>query len=401
MAGAWKDIGKEVRRSSAINRIARNVAWEEVSNPRPLDFSRVPPSTEALTPEYLTAVMCVDHPGAKVVGIELGKESSGSADRRAFSVTYNGEGERAKLPKMLFHKFTKGFYTRLHLLRCGISRNEERFYNVIRPEVGFEVPKVFRAAFEHTSCRLSIILEDVIASKGAIFFEVGTPISKSDAEAMLTILGSLHSTYWESPHLDSKFDWLLHPCQYSGILEEGMELEQLMATGLERAQSVLSSELASRKSEIWAAYHRSMELSSSGPRTYIHGDPHLRNYYKTANGTIGLADWQVTLKGSWSHDVAYTMITSLPVDKRRAWDKDLLAHYVECLKAGGVQSLAFDAAWERYRRQTMYTFVGWLVTIGFGALQPDMQPASESLEIIRRAAAAVEDLDSINLLRRS
>jgi aminoglycoside phosphotransferase (APT) family kinase protein len=218
---------------------------------------------------------------------------------------------------------------------------------------------------------------------------------------MLTILGSLHSTYWESPRLESEFDWLLHPSQYSGILEEGMELEQLMATGLERAQSVLSPQLASRKSEIWAAYRRSMELSSSGPRTYIHGDPHLRNYYKTANGTIGLADWQVTLKGSWSHDVAYAMITSLPVDKRRAWDKDLLVHYVERLKAGGVESLAFDTAWERYRRQTMYTFVGWLVTIGFGALQPDMQPASESLEIIRRAAAAVEDLDSINLLRRS
>src|SRR5262245_45112036 len=148
MSGTWTDINKEVRRATAINRIARNVAWEIVSQARPLDLSRVPPSAEALTPEYLTAALCQDHTDARVISITLGAASSGSADRCAFSVTYNDAGQRAGLPRDLFHKSTKGFYTRLHLLRGGISRNETSFFNVIQPTLAAEIPKPIRADFE-------------------------------------------------------------------------------------------------------------------------------------------------------------------------------------------------------------------------------------------------------------
>jgi len=397
MAGQWKDIAKEVRRAAAINRIARNVAWEQVSNARPTDLSRVPPSSEALTVEYLTAVLCEGYPGAKVTSVTLGAASSGSADRCAISVTYNSAGNQANLPTRLFHKCTKSFYTRLHLLRCENSANEIQFFNTIAPELDFELPTSYRAELEPRSQRSSLILEDISNSKGATFFTVGTPFLRSDIEGMLSILGSLHAKYWESPRLNSEFKWLLYPSQFNKILEEGMELEQLMGSGFERAKSVIPAQVADRKEQVWSAHRRAMEMSSRAPLTFLHGDPHLRNYYKTAAGVIGLADWQVTMKGAWSHDFDYTVITSLSIDQRRAWEKDLLAFYLKSLKSGGADSLAYEEAWEIYRRQTLYTFVGWLVTIGFGALQPNMQPASESLEIIRRAAAAVDDLATLSL----
>jgi hypothetical protein len=126
MAGQWKDIAKETRRAAAISRIARHVAWEQVSGAKPTDLSRVPPSPEALTVEYLTAVLCADHPGAKVTSLKLGAASSGSADRCAFSVAYNAAGNEANLPTRLFHKCTKSFYTRLHLLRCENSANSSK-----------------------------------------------------------------------------------------------------------------------------------------------------------------------------------------------------------------------------------------------------------------------------------
>src|SRR5579863_7610896 len=84
MAGNWSDIAKESRRALAIQRVARSVAWELLSQPKPKDFSRVPPGPAALTPEWLTAVLCKDHPGCKVIGINLGAASSGSGDRCAF-----------------------------------------------------------------------------------------------------------------------------------------------------------------------------------------------------------------------------------------------------------------------------------------------------------------------------
>ena len=398
MAGDWSQIAKEIRRASAIHRIGRNVAWELVSKPRPVDLSRVPPSTEALTPEYLTEILCTDHPDAQVTSIALGDASSGSADRCAFKVSYNAAGEKAGLPKHLFHKCTKSFYSRLHLERLGISKNETNFYNVIQPEINIEAPKSYHAEFEESSCRVCIILEDVTATQGATFFEVSTPFVRSDMEGILEILADVHAKFWASNRLDTEFDWLMTPAQFSKNLVEGMELKELTAIGMERAQSVVPPSIASRGEEVWSAFLKSMEISSRAPFTYIQGDPHLRNYYKTAADRIGLTDWQVTMKGAWSHDFTYAMLTSLPIEERRAWEKELLAFYLNRVKAGDGNPPEHADAWEIYRRQTLYTFVGWLVTIGFGALQPDMQPDSESLQIIKRAAVAIDDLDSLALL---
>jgi Ecdysteroid kinase-like family len=398
MAGTWGDISLEYKRARAINRIARHVAWEKVSNPKPTDLSEVPPAPEALTPEYMTAVMCRNHPAARVTAIELGAESSGSGNRCALVLTYNEAGQSAGLPEHVFHKCEKDFYVRLHLRRLDIDRNEPMFYKVIQPEVGIETPRTYHSDFDTDSCRLSILMEDVIADRGASFFEVGSPIERSDIESMLAILADFHAHFWRSPRLDTEFTWLLDPVTYTRNLIEGMELEQLTINGLQRAESVLPESLKNRKDDIWNAFLNAIELSNQGPKTYLVGDPHLRNFYKTADGIIGLADWQVTMKGAWSHDFDYTLLTSLPVEKRRQWEKDMLRYYLERLRSRGVDELQFDTAWSIYRRQTLYTFVGWLVTIGFGALQPSMQPDGESLEIIRRAAAAVEDLDSIALL---
>jgi hypothetical protein len=108
----------------------------------------------------------------------------------------------------------------------------------------------------------------------------------------------------------------------------------------------------------------------------------------------------VTMKGAWSFDFTYTLLTALSVEQRRAWDKELLALYLSRVKERGGNPPPAAEAWELYRRQTLYTYVGWLATIGFGALQPSMQPDSASLEIIKRSAYALEDLDSLALLRQ-
>jgi hypothetical protein len=398
MAGNWSDIGKEIRRASAIHRVGRNVAWELISKPRPLDLSRVPPSPEALTPEYLTQVLCAGHRGAQVTGVTLGAASSGSGERCAFTVTYNAAGNQAGLPRDLFHKHLKSFYTRLHLLRLGIIENEPAFYNLIRPQLDIEAPRAYHAAVEPRTQRLSIIMDDVVVTKGAQFFVVSTPVLRSDIEGMLSILADTHARFWASPRLDQEYRWLMRPDEYSQRLIDGMELRQLTAAGFERAHAVIPPGLQNRGEEVWSAFLKSMDLSSRAPLTYIHGDPHLRNFYKTADHRVGLADWQVTMKGAWSHDFAYTVLTSLPAESRRSWEKDLLSFYLARVRAQGANPPTAGDAWELYRRQTLYTFVGWLVTIGFGALQPSMQPDSESLEIIRRAGAAVDDLGSLALL---
>src|SRR5262245_17080928 len=106
-------LQQNARLAATIGQIGSHVLWERVSNARPSDPTSVPASTESMTTDWLTAVLCRNHPGARVMSLQLGTASSGSSDRRAFSVTYNEAGQRAGLPTRLFNKCSKGFHTRL------------------------------------------------------------------------------------------------------------------------------------------------------------------------------------------------------------------------------------------------------------------------------------------------
>jgi hypothetical protein len=114
---------------------------------------------------------------------------------------------------------------------------------------------------------------------------------------------------------------------------------------------------------------------------------------------MGWADWGVCLRGGWGYDYAYFVTSSLPVDRRREWEHELLAHYLEQLARAGGDAPDFDAAWLTYRQQALYPCVGWAAVYGHGRLQPDSQPPEYCLPIIERASHAVEDLDSVGAVR--
>ena len=93
--------------------------------------------------------------------------------------------------------------------------------------------------------------------------------------------------------------------------------------------SVVPGFALERHADAVRAFERSMRLGSVGPMTFLHGDPHSGgNFYLTADQRMGWADWGVCLRGSWGYDFAYFVTASLPVGRRRAWERELLRHYV-------------------------------------------------------------------------
>jgi hypothetical protein len=398
MPGFASTLERNATLAASVTQIGRHVLWERLTKLRPTDPSQVPPSTEALTPEWLTAVLCARHPGARVVSITLGEASSGSSDRRAFAVEYNDEGRRANLPTRLFNKCSKGFYTRLLMLQCGTLENEVGFYSRVRPELNIETPWSYNTALDRKSWRSSILLEDIIATKGAVILTPSVEITRPEIEGMLDLLANVHARYWDSPRLKSEFTWLRTPAEWIEVVGPAIAYEARSAVGMQRAAAVIPKSLLGREREIYQAFLAAMTVSSQGPLTYLHGDPHVRNYYKTRDGKIGVVDWQVTFRGAWGHDFAYTMLSSLRIEQRRSWERDLLRFYLDRLGVYGATPPREDAAWEAYRRQTLYTFVGWLYTIGFGPLQPNMQPDAVCMDVIERSGAAVDDLDSVRLV---
>jgi hypothetical protein len=56
-----------------------------------------------------------------------------------------------------------------------------------------------------------------------------------------------------------------------------------------------------------------------------------------------------------------------------------------------------DELWDRYRQGALYAYVAALITAGMGGMQDD----GIALEGLRRAVAALDDLDTVALLRKS
>ena len=84
--------------------VGAQVAAEKVRSPKASTADDVPTSGEAMTNEWLTAVLCREVPGASVVGFSTPGGSSGSSERLALRVTYNDAGREAGLPTELYTK---------------------------------------------------------------------------------------------------------------------------------------------------------------------------------------------------------------------------------------------------------------------------------------------------------
>ena len=110
---------------------------------------------------------------------------------------------------------------------------------------------------------------------------------------------------------------------------------------------------------------------------------------------MGLCDWQCVAKGHWSRDVAYLLATALTVNDRRAWERELLAYYLDEL--GRLTGAHFDAAeaWDKYREQMLHALWMWTITLCHSPLLPAMQSRETSTTMIVRIATAMADLDTL------
>jgi aminoglycoside phosphotransferase (APT) family kinase protein len=129
--------------------------------------------------------------------------------------------------------------------------------------------------------------------------------------------------------------------------------------------------------------------------TLLHGDPHFGNVYFDGD-TPGFFDWQVLRRGLGLRDLAYFLTVSLPTERRRSDERQLLTRYLDELARRGGPVLDPDESWRRYRLLVAYAFVAAAFTLAAGGLQDD-EIASSGLD---RASAAMTDLDTMDEVRR-
>lgn len=352
----------------------------------------IPSSYEMLTPEWFTRVLCADHPGAEVIRVDLDKPDDGSSNRRRIFLEYNDAGERAGLPSTVFGKASQERANRVMYGILGSAGYETTFYSEIRPRLSINAPSTYFQNYDPESFNSILLLKDLHGT--ANFCDYDTPIDLDRARGMLSLLAEVHSTFYGEDKVRELRDKLrTWPQHWANQLRLGME--EYSNRGFLAAEDVIPARLYARYEEIWPATMRAVAQHETLPQMLIHGDVHLKNWYITNEGQMGLSDWQGPTIGHWSRDLAYSMAAALTVENRRAWLDQLLEHYIAEMTARGVPMPSLDESRILFRRQLFTALAYWTVTLRHSPAQPDMQPEDATREFIRRIASCVDDLDAL------
>ena len=358
--------------------------------------SDVPRSHLEITPAWLTAVLCNNIPGARVVDFQTTGGSVGTSTRQGLRLVLNEEARQGNVPSRVFTKCSKHFNQRLMLGLSGMINGEIGFYPQIRPQLDIEAPRGYHVCVDGGSWRSMVLMEDVVAAKSARFISTETRITKQQMEILLSNMAIWHGHLWDSPQLKSQLKWLRTPADFLNTIKP-LGFRYLANRGIKRACAVIPPELLTRTNACWEALALSFERNLREPQTLLHGDPHIGQTYITHDGRMGYTDWQLVMQGGWAFDVAYALVSALTVEDRRNWERELIRFYLDRLHAAGGPRLAFNEAWASYRQNTIYPYFCWLMTIAGSRLPllPDMQPEAVSLDIIQRTAHAIHDLESL------
>ena len=367
---------------------------ERAAQVRPTTADDLPFTYEAITPEWLTAVLGKAVPGAAVVSLSLGPRDDGTSNRRLIEMKWNDAGQAAGLPASVFCKGTLSLESRYMLGMNEGVQAEVNFYNLIWPELGVIAPEPLFARYNPRTLNSIIVLRDL--RKEVDFCKIDTDLSFSLAQSQMRLLATLHGRYYQSPELETRLSVFSNWETFFTITAEDAGFTDACIRGFTEAKAVIPPRLFQREPEVWPATLACVALHKSMPRGMVHSDVHLKNWYMTRDGEMGINDWQNSSKGNWSRDLAYCISTGLNIEKRRAWERDLLKYYLEELSRRGGPRLPFDEAWVSYRQQLFAALAWWTGTLGQPPDAPAMQPVETSLEFIRRMSCAIDDLDALD-----
>ncbi|SPM29694.1 phosphotransferase [Mycobacterium terramassiliense] len=310
-----------------------------------------------------------------------------------------GTSSRARLvltgkdvPESVFVKVAaKTAATRLMGELGRLGQTEVRFYNQLAPQLT-GLPYAYGAAFDSWTGRYLLVLED-LPTESCEFPDTLHPISPDQAGLIVELLADLHAAFWDRLPRDGRgpLGWLYTPSGDVTSMLTGSLMHASMKRLAERSPFPVDNGRF-----IADNYRAVAALIDTPPHTVMHGDAHPGNMY-FHGGKAGLLDWQAVRRGHPSRELAYTLITSLTPEDRRATQRDLLDDYRRALAAAGGPDLDRDDLWLRYRQSALYGYVAPLITAGMGGMQVE----GIAMEGLRRGVAALDDLETVAALQSS
>ena len=350
---------------------------------------RVPRAIEDLDCATLEALINVMHPGTTVTGCEFKEarrrgEMVSTAGRVKLRLEY-GPGSPPLPRDVLLKMCIEG-----DVSAPVLYETEANVYHRILPGLDIERPICLAAAFDEPAGAFVLMLEDLSAQDAFFPNVLEPPLSPDKVGELLDLLAVLHARYWNSPALQAEKDWL-------SSLTEGRQFEFFDKNAPVAIQHYvdtipyradLITRISRSSAQLWQnvkSVHAWQEQNL--PMTFQHGDTGAHNTFHLPGGRCGFLDWQLSVRGHWSHDVHYLVTTALSVADRRAHEKALVERYLARLAALGVPNVPpIGEAMREFGRALIWGFtIGWLM------VPPQNYPASIISANLERLLAAVMD----------
>lgn len=374
----------------------RRVFEESSASAAPVTSAdQVPGTYGSITDRWLTDVLCREVPDARVTGFSLDAPDDGSSNRRRIFLSYNAAGEAAGLPASVFCKAAASLATRTVLGESGTAEAEANFYLKARPRLDLPAPEALYAGFDPETYAYFIMMKDVGGQ--VVFPDERHVVTREQAENQMDTLAQLHSTFYRSPELGTAslpFRRWDHWWRDMMVASPGFAPCCDQAFG--ESEHIMPARLFARRSEVWPKTMQSAANHAQLPHTLIHSDVHLKNWFLLPDNRMGLHDWQIATIGHWSRDLIYTITTALTIEDRRAWDRELIALYLDKMAERGVPRTAIDEAMTYCRQQLMTALAFWTITLRPAPEMTDMQPERTTWKFLERLYAAIDDHDALD-----
>ena len=313
----------------------------------------------------------------------------GTTTRVRVTVEHNGPNT---LPRQWFVKLpSMAWRSRMITALPRLLHTEVRFYKEVAQSVPLVMPACL-AAQSKFGMGSTLVLTD-IAEFGAIPSCPSDTLTVEQATLVVEQLARFHARFWNKVDVGPTYRWLAGPVRR---LEDhlGTALAvPLMKRGLRLAGSCVPSTLHAPAVHFARHRRKAMSFLSEAPKTLIHHDCHPGNLFWN-RFQPGFLDWQLVRVGDGVGDVAYFLSTALDPETRRLHEAGLLAKYIQTLADHGIAGMDNTVLMKRYCAHITYAFEAMVITLAVGG----MMNLDSNLELIRRTAAAVDDLDAFAAL---
>lgn len=346
-----------------------------------------PRGAEDIDASWLTEALAARHPGVEVTAVEVVERSTLTNAHARLRVVY---AEPAGAPPTLFCKLPPDDDRRDAIRATGMGQQEARFYATLADTVPMRVPEVHVARRDEASGVFVLLLEDLLAS-GCVVSDGTWGISPDAAAGALEELARFHADWADQGRRVAEVPWvpILGPGSSYGA--------DMLRYGIDHHRDRLTDAFVA-VAELYIADRAALHaLWQEGPRTVIHGDPHLGNLFLDGE-RVGFLDWGILNAGTPMRDVSYLLTMAMDPADRRAAERDLLRGYLRALAAAGGPGIGFDEAWTAHRVHAAYTVPASCQVVTF---PEDATPARRVFAdaFLARAQACLEDLDALDALQ--